>query len=250
MVERRWRREAGSKDEGSRVAAPCEKCGQAEGATRVTARVWHEDVVRSGENEQLGTAMDPTVVYVAGPLFNRQEREAQAAIAAALEARGMATFLPQRDGLEMMRLAEAGVPRAALERAVFALDVFQVVERCGALVANGNGAVLDDGTVVEMTAAALMGHPVVLLRADDRTTFDGVINPMVTGVTDVCVATAEAAAAEVKALLVLACACPCPSQRALPPRVAAAVSRGRELWRAKAAGDDVAAVVARIFADC
>jgi len=71
------------------------------------------------------------------------------AIAKVLEARGYETFLPQRDGLEPFVMGLVGSPwnvnaprlRAPIDRAIFALDVYQIVERCSHLVFNMNGRV-------------------------------------------------------------------------------------------------------------
>jgi len=131
-------------------------------------------------------------IYCAGPLFNAPEREEMKQIAQTLESAGHSTFLPQRDGLEFAQLwpemekvgIAHGAAFAALDRAIFSLDVFELLQRCDAVVANFNGRVPDEGTVVEAALAWHGGKPLVLYKADDRSVFNGADNPMLTGLGD------------------------------------------------------------------
>lgn len=128
-------------------------------------------------------------VYCAGPLFNDKEREEMRQIAEELSRAGFETFLPQRDGLEMSkcveRLVAGGMERAEanalLSRAVFKLDVYQVLENCQAMVVNLNGRVPDEGAVSEAAMAWSAGKAVVGYKADSRSVFEGADNPLVTG---------------------------------------------------------------------
>lgn len=132
-----------------------------------------------------------TRVYCAGPLFNDPERAEMAAIAATLEAAGYETFLPQRDGFELaplQRQFEAdGVPRdraaELLHRAIFDLDIYHLLRWSDACVANFNGRVPDDGTVVEAALTWGAARPLVIYKADERSSFDGLDNPMLTCLT-------------------------------------------------------------------
>lgn len=128
-------------------------------------------------------------VYCAGPLFNKPEREEMTLLAKALEKAGFETFLPHRDGLELTACVNALV-RNGLERdrankimseAIFALDVFQVLQGCDIIVANLNGRVPDEGTVSEAAIAWSRGKPVVGYKTDSRTAFGGQDNPLVAG---------------------------------------------------------------------
>ncbi|MFM0646005.1 nucleoside 2-deoxyribosyltransferase [Paraburkholderia bryophila] len=131
-------------------------------------------------------------VYCAGPLFNAAERAEMDSIAHTLEAAGFATFLPHRDGLEFARLKPeleklgASVEEAAqiLDRAIFSLDTYQLLERCDVVVANLNGRVADEGTVVEASLAWHAGKPLVLFKADARSMLSGSDNPMLAGLGD------------------------------------------------------------------
>lgn len=78
-------------------------------------------------------------VYCSGPLFCPEEVGGMTAIAQRLEAAGMNTFLPHRDGLEPYVFGLLDAPdipslRAWIDHAVFALDVYQLVEACDVLV--------------------------------------------------------------------------------------------------------------------
>lgn len=128
-------------------------------------------------------------VYCAGPLFNVKEREEMAELAAALEGAGYETFLPQRDGLELTKVVDALTKRGVepvvasdvCAKAIFALDVYQVIVECGAIVVNLNGRVPDEGAVSEAAIAWCSGKAVVGFKADSRSVFIGQDNPLVTG---------------------------------------------------------------------
>jgi len=128
-------------------------------------------------------------VYCAGPLFNRKEQEEMAELADTLERAGYSTFLPQRDGLELTKCIEHllaqdfSLERASrlMSEAVFALDVYQVLNVCDAVVANLNGRVPDEGAVSEVAMAWARGKVVIGYKADSRTAFEGQDNPLVAG---------------------------------------------------------------------
>lgn len=129
------------------------------------------------------------IAYCSGPLFCPEEIGSMSAIATVLEKAGFRTFLPHRDGLEayIMKLVNSPVninvfrSRDLVERAVFALDVFQVVERCDFFVFNMNGRVPDEGGVAEAAIAFAAGKPVVLYKNDFRSVFNGCDNSMISG---------------------------------------------------------------------
>ena len=88
-------------------------------------------------------------VYCSGPIFCPEEVAGLTAIAHVLEEAGYGTFLPTRDGLERIVLGLIDTPlntkllgiRSKTHRAIFVLDVFQIVKRCDAYVMNMNGRV-------------------------------------------------------------------------------------------------------------
>ena len=108
------------------------------------------------------------------------------AIAGALEHAGFETFVPHRDGLEpyVLRFAGSALPRlvpgarGGVDHALFALDAYELVTRCDAVVCNLNGRVPDEGTIVEAALAFAVGKPVVLYKADARAPFGGRDNAM------------------------------------------------------------------------
>ncbi len=113
-------------------------------------------------------------------------------IAAVLEGAGYSTFLPHRDGLELASLLpelrkRGEDPRKAEEtfaRAIFSLDVYQLLLWSDGVVANLNGRVPDEGTVVEASLAWHAGKALVLYKADSRTLLGGSDNPMLIGLGD------------------------------------------------------------------
>ena len=133
----------------------------------------------------------PGRVYCAGPLFNAAERREMEEIAAALHRHGFETFVPHADGMEFAQvrpyLIEKGCCDAQisqlLHEAVFALDVYQVVIGCGALVMNMNGRTPDEGAVAELTMAWMLGKPCVIFKEDARSKIAGRDNPLLVGQT-------------------------------------------------------------------
>lgn len=130
-------------------------------------------------------------IYCAGPLFNPKERETMSEIAAALEAAGYRVFLPHKDGLQLGQILpvvqEHGLSyKQASEicnKAIFALDVFQIVDGDGIIV-NVNGRVPDEGAMVEAGIAWAHGKALVIFNTDARSLIQGNCNPMVMGLAD------------------------------------------------------------------
>ncbi|MBN2078642.1 MAG: nucleoside 2-deoxyribosyltransferase [Spirochaetes bacterium] len=129
------------------------------------------------------------IIYCSGPLFSPGERGEMLAISRCLEEQGWDTFLPQRDGIEALVMGMVNSPlnvnlftiRRALDRAIFALDIYQIIERCDALVMNMNGRVPDEGALVEAAVAWAAGKPLVIYKDDARTAFKGRDNSMISG---------------------------------------------------------------------
>ena len=128
-------------------------------------------------------------VYCSGPLFCPEEIGGMTAIANVFEKAGYSTFLPHRDGVEPYVLPMVNSPlninilniRALIDRAIFALDVYQLIDCCDYFVFNMNGRVPDEGGVAETAIAYAAGKPIVLYKNDNRTAFNGKDNSMVTG---------------------------------------------------------------------
>jgi nucleoside 2-deoxyribosyltransferase len=127
-------------------------------------------------------------IYCAGPLFNNKEKEEMQEIAISLERSGYEVFLPQRDGLEFANLFSVynemgfseGDTNLLLSKAIFTLDVFQVLDSHG-LVLNINGRVPDEGAMVEAGIAWNAGKKIVIYKNDARTLINGNDNPLLLG---------------------------------------------------------------------
>ncbi len=150
----------------------------------------------------------PRRIYCAGPLFNEPERREMQEIADAFEAAGYDTFLPQRDGLELTvcveALANQGLATAdagrIISKAIFALDVYQVLTACDGIIVNLNGRVPDEGTVSEAALAWSDGKAIVGYQSDGRSVFCGEQNPLVAGLFDFCIYDEISAAVEAMTL--------------------------------------------------
>lgn len=131
-------------------------------------------------------------IYCSGPMFSPEELSTMASIATTLENAGYKTYLPQRDGIEVAKvMALVNTPIISgeifrdimifVQKAVFAMDVYQVVERCNATVFNMNGRPADDGSISETGISFAVGKPIVIYKNDPRTEFNGLDNPLLTG---------------------------------------------------------------------
>lgn len=183
-------------------------------------------------------------IYCSGPLFCPEERAGMAQIARIFEEAGYETFLPHRDGIERFVLGSANNPAAnlpgisklteAINRAIFCLDIYQIVEGCDALVFNMNGRVPDEGGVVETAVAWSVGRPLVVYKHDARSKVGGNDNSMVTGLTPefATVGALEALPREVeKAREALRAAGGTrKGGEGLPAHVREALERGRRIW--------------------
>lgn len=157
------------------------------------------------------------------------------AIAEVLEGAGYETFLPHRDGIEayVMRFASSPlgsrlVPtRPLIDRAIFALDVFQIAERADCLVFNVNGRVPDEGAVAEAGIAFAIGTPVVLYKNDARAPFGGGDNAMLLGLTSERVVSKVPA---IPAAVARAIGSSTHRPSAWSPQLHSAVELGKKIW--------------------
>ncbi len=211
-------------------------------------RWFHGDVRRSAgvpstQNRRMiasvtmGTAPGPPIIYCSGPLFSPEEVGAMTVLARALEDAGYQTFVPHRDGVEayVMRLANSPLDgnflrlRDAVDAAIFAVDVFQIVERSAVVVVNLNGRVPDEGAVAEAAIAFAANVPVVLYKHDARAPFRGRDNAMLTGLTDSRLVTEVSRLPQAVERAIADC-----GQATQPigrTRLATTVTRGRRLWK-------------------
>jgi nucleoside 2-deoxyribosyltransferase len=181
---------------------------------------------------------NPRRVYCAGPLFNAAERQEMLQISALLTAAGFETFVPHADGMEFAQvcpfLVAQGHPRERvgqwLHEAIFALDTYQVVVRCGALVFNMNGRVPDEGAVAEATMAWMLGKPVVAFKEDARSAIAGRDNPLVVGPVGFDVVRELDQLAPALALKIAAQPLAEDWRASCPPGLASVLETGRLLW--------------------
>lgn len=191
-------------------------------------------------------------VYCSGPLFNEKEREEMQEIASALEKEGFETFLPHRDGLEFTPLAHIlmnmGVDetKATLlwDKAIFALDAYQVTTGCQVVVVNLNGRVPDEGAVAEAAMAWAAGRIVVGIKDDLRSLVMGRDNAMVTGLLDFEIHASTRSAIEAVKKKIQA-----GELRDSAPAPNAYLDLGKKLWEVKTETGDFQAIaeVARDF---
>lgn len=153
----------------------------------------------------------PFPIYLSGPMFSPGDLAEQRTIAAMLELAhdpadgpvladlptspdyaAAKCYLPQRDGIEVGNVMGmlndpiisstiAAPAMKAVRKVVFALDMFQLLKRCGAVVFNMDGRVPDDGSVVESAAAYTSGRVVVIFKDTPVSMLGGADNPMVSG---------------------------------------------------------------------
>lgn len=109
-------------------------------------------------------------IYLAGALFNAQDREALARLAAGLEQAGHTTFLPHRDAGDDAATRGPVDEADAEERRkrVFDADLAGLQKTDG-VVALLDGPDVDAGTAFEVGWAHANGRPVMGVRTDFRT---------------------------------------------------------------------------------
>ena len=119
-------------------------------------------------------------LYMASALFNGRETQFNLEMAKQFESRGYKVILPQRDGFEYISLRKAvskTMPKSDLVKVtrelIYLLDMGVFIPQSDIVVANLDEP-LDEGVVVELTYARLMGKPVIGYRTDSRTPFGGV----------------------------------------------------------------------------
>lgn len=199
-------------------------------------------------------------IYCAGPLFCQSERDEMTAIADRLVEAGFQVYLPHRDGMEFRLVRhclidqgwDAATAGQFLHQAIFALDVYQLVESCQAMVWNLNGRVPDEGAVSEAAMAWVLGKPLVAFKEDVRSLIEGRDNPLLAGLVDFNMV--RSLDEIVPALQDEIARRGSPKPGRLPRAVEQAVEAGRNLWNVlqdhEAAGNSavIADTVAQLFA--
>ncbi len=134
-------------------------------------------------------------VYCAGPMFSIADKGEQIQIKQVLEDAGFTTYLPHLEGIEVAKALNVLINGLPLDRndadniisfaqkIGFALDIFQIVERCKSLVFNMDGRVPDEGSVVETAVGFATCKPIVTFKTTPVSLLGGYDNPMVRGLT-------------------------------------------------------------------
>jgi nucleoside 2-deoxyribosyltransferase/predicted house-cleaning noncanonical NTP pyrophosphatase (MazG superfamily) len=109
-------------------------------------------------------------LYLAGPLFNLQDRLLLERLAGALEKAGHSTFLPHRDAGDdaASRGPEDAGDADARRQRVFEADL-QGLARCDGVLALLDGPDVDAGTAFELGWAFAHERPIMGMRTDFRT---------------------------------------------------------------------------------
>ncbi len=95
-------------------------------------------------------------IYIAGPLFNEMERSRNEEMASVVEAVGIATYLPQRDGGVFSQMLEKGMNIEEVRQRIFKEDV-EAIKSCDSILCLLDGRVPDEGMCVELGIAYALG---------------------------------------------------------------------------------------------
>jgi nucleoside 2-deoxyribosyltransferase len=109
-------------------------------------------------------------------LFSEGERAFNIALTTALEPY-CATYLPQRDGLLLRDLREAGHDSPEASRLIYATDI-AAIKACDVVIAVLDGPSIDDGVSFELGYATCLGKRCVGLATDSRRAVGYFRNPM------------------------------------------------------------------------
>src|SRR5437588_6693520 len=102
--------------------------------------------------------------YMAAPLFSEAERTFNLMMARLLEPH-LAVYLPQRDGLLLRDLRQAGDDSPAARRRIYGMDL-DAISRCDLFLAVLDGPSIDDGVSFELGYATCLGKTCVGLATD------------------------------------------------------------------------------------
>ncbi|GAB4148099.1 MAG: hypothetical protein Tsb009_21680 [Planctomycetaceae bacterium] len=201
-------------------------------------------------------------VYCAGPLFNHAERREMTEIADVLTEADFPVFLPHRDGMEFRKIHHVLVEQGwnavqssrFLHEAIFALDVYQLADACGAMVWNLNGRVPDEGAVSEAAIAWTLGKPLIAFSDDARSLIAGRMNPLLVGLVDFETVHEVDDIPDVLQKAIQKTGSPKRTIDSLPAALQRAIEEGSQLWTAmkdqSADGNDeqIAELVVQLFA--
>lgn len=129
----------------------------------------------ASKNDQNNTKLK---VYLTGSLFNERETLFNLELAKALEKKGYDVILPQRDGFvwkDLIKQIDNKIPKrkayAAGVNAIYLLNMGKFIPQSDVVVAVLDEPT-DEGVVVELTYAHMIGKPVIGLRTDLRNKYN------------------------------------------------------------------------------
>ncbi len=120
-----------------------------------------------------------------------------------------------------------------LQKAAFAMEVFQITDRCHALVLSMNSRVPDESSVFKASLAFSLAKPVVLYKNDNRSAFHGWDNTMIIGLSGDFTVVEKLKQIPDK-LIALFTSTQMDSNhlgKTVPPYLQSAVNAGREVWK-------------------
>jgi nucleoside 2-deoxyribosyltransferase len=130
------------------------------------------------------------LIYFAAPLFCQAEKTFNSQLTGKLEERGLAVFLPQRDGIESSKPPYSEMTIDERHQAIFAVDRDKVLE-ADVFLFILDGRVPDEGACVELGIAYGQKHLLqrdkllIGLQTDNRAAFLGAkLNAMIHGPLD------------------------------------------------------------------
>ena len=148
-------------------------------AAEVTAGndpVYQEDVYKAELSRNIGKGKK---VYFAAPMFSQADKDYNLQIVKILEDYGYEVFLPQRNGIEAVKLE--GKSEEELTKMIFDLDAGEV-KKADIVFMNIDGRVPDEGAAVELGLAYAYGKRCYGFKTDAHSVEFGLdINPMISG---------------------------------------------------------------------
>jgi nucleoside 2-deoxyribosyltransferase len=116
-------------------------------------------------------------LYMAAALFNSRETRFNVDLVNRLEAKNFQALLPQRDGFEYTFLREAAAKYLPADEVattvrdfIYLLDMGMFIPNSDVVVANLDEPI-DDGVIVEISYAHILGKPVIGFRTDIRSPY-------------------------------------------------------------------------------
>lgn len=118
-------------------------------------------------------------LYIAGPLFNRAERDYNAKLKQVLTPY-FHVYLPQEDGGLLVEMVRSGLPADMAARQVFRVDI-EAIHWCDLLLIVLDGRTVDEGAALELGYAYAKEKACYGLKTDSRQLLPFGNNPMIDG---------------------------------------------------------------------